>query len=121
MRALILLAGPALLLAACGDDGEADNTINLDQNLSAESFSSNDVTAIDAVTGDASNMAADVNYITELNGLAEADNGSASDSPPSKGTPRRRSAGASRGNAPDSTAEPATRNSTADATGNNAL
>ncbi len=32
------------------------------RNLSAENIVSNDVTAIDAVTGDAANMAADINY-----------------------------------------------------------
>ena len=35
---------------------------NVDENLTAENIVSNDVTAIDAVTGDAANMAADVNY-----------------------------------------------------------
>ena len=36
--------------------------MNVDENLTAENIVSNDVTAIDAVTGDAANMAADVNY-----------------------------------------------------------
>ena len=62
MRALILLASSALLLSACGNNDQADNSLNVDENLAAESIVSNDVTAIDAVTGDASNMAADVNY-----------------------------------------------------------
>ena len=34
--------------------------MNVDENLTAENIVSNDVTAIDAVTGDAANMAADV-------------------------------------------------------------
>src|SRR5690242_13619054 len=59
MRALILIAG-VLALAACGNNDQTDNTQNVDENLTAESIVSNDVTAIDAVTGDAANMAADV-------------------------------------------------------------
>ena len=57
MRALILLAG-TLALAACGNNDQRDNTQNVDENLTAENIVSNDVTAIDAVTGDAANMAA---------------------------------------------------------------
>ncbi|HZC38437.1 MAG TPA: hypothetical protein VE221_07160 [Sphingomicrobium sp.] len=63
MRAFILVAASALILAGCGKTGQSDNTMNVDENLAAENIVSNDVTAIDAVTGDASNMAADVNYI----------------------------------------------------------
>jgi hypothetical protein len=37
--------------------------MNVDENLTAENIVSNDVTAIDAATGDAANMAADVNYL----------------------------------------------------------
>ena len=59
MRAPLLLAALAAL-SACGNNNQADNTQNADENLSAESIVSNDVTAIDAVTGDAANMAADV-------------------------------------------------------------
>ena len=54
-------------LTACGNKRQADNTLNVDENLAAENIVSNDVTAIDAVTGDASNMAADVNYIEPTN------------------------------------------------------
>jgi hypothetical protein len=61
MRVLILVAG-ALALAACSNNDNHDNTTNVDENLTAENIVSNDVTAIDAVTGDDANMAADVNY-----------------------------------------------------------
>ncbi|HUP66789.1 MAG TPA: hypothetical protein VM145_01065, partial [Sphingomicrobium sp.] len=61
MRALIILAG-LFALGACGNNDQADNTQNIDENLTAENIVSNDVTAIDAVTGDAANMAADVDY-----------------------------------------------------------
>jgi len=60
MRAIILITGAALGLSACGNNGQAGNTANLGEDLTAENIVSNDVTAIDAVTGDAANMAADV-------------------------------------------------------------
>jgi len=59
MRVLLLLAAAAAL-ASCGNNDQTDNTQNIDENLTAENIVSNDVTAIDAVTGDAANMAADV-------------------------------------------------------------
>ena len=59
MRAPLLVAA-FLVLSACGKNDQADNMQNVDDNLSADSIVSNDVTAIDAVTGDAANMAADV-------------------------------------------------------------
>ena len=69
MRALILIAGAlALPLAACGNNDQTDNTANVDESLTAENIVSNDVTAIDAVTGDAANMAAESN----LEGIPEA-------------------------------------------------
>jgi hypothetical protein len=72
MRAILLIAGAALALGGCGNNDQSDNTQNIDENLSAENIVSNDVTAIDAVTGDAANMAADV----DMNfGNLSADNG----------------------------------------------
>src|SRR5881398_1798962 len=62
MRALILASVAALALSGCGNNDQTDNTQNVDENLTAENIVSNDVTAIDAVTGDAANMAADVDY-----------------------------------------------------------
>lgn len=60
MRTLLFTAAAALALAGCKNNDQTDKTQNADENLSAESIVSNDVTAIDAVTGDAANMAADV-------------------------------------------------------------
>ena len=74
MRLLILVAGSSLILTACGNKGQTDNTLNVDENLAAENIVSNDVTAIDAVTGDASNMAADVNYTDALNSATGVEN-----------------------------------------------
>src|SRR3954451_5691322 len=70
MRLLILAAGAALSLAACKNNDQHDTTANADENLTAENIVSNDVTAIDAVTGEAANMAADVNYTEVDNNLA---------------------------------------------------
>ena len=90
MRAIIPIAGAALALAACGNNGQAGNTTNLEEGLTAENIVSNDVTAIDAVTGDAANMAADmdVGFINEVGN----DLGNAATSGPAS----RRSAGQSR-------------------------
>jgi hypothetical protein len=69
MRTLII-AGVVLAVAGCGNNDQTDNIANVDENLAAENIVTNDVTAIDAVTADAANMAADVNYADEVdNGL----------------------------------------------------
>jgi len=93
MRALLLITGAALALAACKNNDQTDKTQNFDENLTAENIVSNDVTAIDAVTGDAANMAADVdmNFGNLDNGLAaEAANGM---TPPGKPRPKTRREG----------------------------
>lgn len=59
MRASLLIAAAILTLAACKNNDQVDNTQNIDENLTAENIVSNDITAIDAVTGDAANMAAE--------------------------------------------------------------
>ena len=73
MRALILIAGAALTLAACDKSATADNAVNANDDLAAQTISANDTTAIDAVTGDAANMAADVNYTIEQDDNATAE------------------------------------------------
>jgi hypothetical protein len=84
MRLPILATTAALLLAlsACKNNDQHDNTINADENLTAENIVSNDVTAIDAVTGDAANMAADVNYMEVENNLGNETNAVAPSSAP---------------------------------------
>lgn len=60
MRALILVVG--LALSACGDDSATDADANISANLATANIFSNDTTVVDAATGDAANMAADVAY-----------------------------------------------------------
>jgi hypothetical protein len=107
MRAMILIAGAALALAACKNNDQADNSQNIDESLAAENIVSNDVTAIDAVTGDAANMAAESN-IDEIP-AANSENATATETtsqPQSKPKPKRAPATAK----PD---EPATNNAAA--------
>jgi len=89
MRALLLIAGAALALGGCGNNDQTDKTQNADENLTAENIVSNDVTAIDAVTGDAANMAADVDM--NFGGLEQ--NGPAAISNESSTKPAKPSAG----------------------------
>ena len=72
MRALIVFS--ALSLAACGGDGSANNAAVAETSGTEQVTAVNDVTAIDAATGEAADMAADVNYTfneAELNALAD--------------------------------------------------
>ncbi len=84
MRALILVAAAALTLTACKNNDQIDNTQNVDENLTAENIVSNDVTAIDAVTGDAANMAAD----SAVNDVGNVSNDSGNAAQPSKSEPK---------------------------------
>ena len=116
MRAFLVVAAAAtsLSLGACRNNDQVDNTTNVDETLTAENIVSNDVTAIDAVTGADANMAADVNYLPNVdNGSgAQARAGTNSTRPPSRDQASTRQ--------PDEPA-PASQNSTAAATANNAL
>ena len=69
MRVTLLLTA-MLALAACGKNDQANSVQNAGDSLTAEDIVSNDVTAIDAVTGDAANMAMDV----DMNFGSSADN-----------------------------------------------
>ena len=70
MRASRLIPFALLALAACKNNDQVDNSQNVGQNLTAENIVSNDVTAIDAVTGDAANMADD----SDVNDLGNVSN-----------------------------------------------
>jgi len=84
---LTLLAGATLALSACGAKGGADATANADTGLTADSISANDVTAIDAVTGEAANMAADVDYSNMVDNSGNSANGAAIAPKPRAGAP----------------------------------
>ena len=74
MRSLPLLAAAAFALSACGNDDQVGNVVNIEADLTAENIVANDVTAIDAVTADSANMAADVDIslTNELTNEGEA-------------------------------------------------
>ena len=75
MRALILATAAALLVSGCRNSDQANTAQNIDDSLTADSIVANDVTAIDAVTGDAANMAADVD-IAFTNDMLDGGNSS---------------------------------------------
>jgi hypothetical protein len=114
LRSLSLISLVALGLAACGGgDEQANNTVNIDQAVLSDDLAANDVTAIDAVTGDAANMAADVD-INFTNDMLESSGNGADRADSAKPRPRRSSpAPATNTGAP--AAEPTT-NATTNAT-----
>jgi hypothetical protein len=71
MRTAAFLAGILFTgaLASCGTDQPADDEPVVETRDSPEFTAANDVTAIDAATGEAANMAADVDFTAN-----EADN-----------------------------------------------
>ena len=62
MRALILVAGAALAVAACSSNNEANNTMNVDENLTTTDMNATDMNATDMNA----TMNADVNA-TDMN------------------------------------------------------
>ena len=75
MRTLILVAGIALAVSACGRNQAADNAVVIDANADAENIGSNDMTAIDAATGEDANMAADVNFsVNQIDNVSSSNN-----------------------------------------------
>jgi hypothetical protein len=75
MRALVLLLPIAVALGACGKSNEAEGEVE-GSAMTANAISSNDITAIDAVTGEAANIADDVQIDANL--IADANAGNAS-------------------------------------------
>jgi hypothetical protein len=77
----------ALALTACGSRNTADNSAIGEENAASQTIVTNDVTAIDAATGEAANMAPDVNYTfneANLESGANTSNGTAPHKPPRK-------------------------------------
>ena len=69
MRALILVAGAALAVAACSSNNEANNTMNVDENLATD-MNATDMNAVDMNATDMNaTMNADVNA-TDMNAAA---------------------------------------------------
>ena len=118
MRALLLVTVGALALAGCGGTNQASNTTNVDQTLAAGTITSNDVTAIDAVTAEDSNMAADVPLINALDNAGESAGNTAGPSGPKpRPTAERPAARPAPAPSPGNSAS----NAAATATTNNAL
>ena len=79
----------ALALSACGSKNAADNSAVGEENAASQTIVTNDVTAIDAATGEAANMAPDVNYTfneANLESGANTSNTAAVHKPPRKVT-----------------------------------
>jgi hypothetical protein len=75
MRKLILFS--ALALASCGGSQQANNAAVSEESGAGDVTAVNDTTAIDAATGQAANMAADVNYTFNEDLNADTENTSA--------------------------------------------
>ena len=72
MRRLIVLG--TLALAACSGNAPTNNSVVTDESAGGEVTAVNDTTAIDAATGEAANMAADVNYTVNVDTNEESGN-----------------------------------------------
>ena len=79
MRALIFMV--VLGLAACGDDSPPANEIAVDESPARQVLPTNDTTAIDAVSGEAANMAEDVDFLEGENEVGGAGNAAAANEP----------------------------------------
>ena len=85
---VMLVAGAALLIGGCGSNSEADLAANADSSLTADKITANDVTAIDAVTGEAANMAADVDYSNFLDNESNTTGNAAAPAPKASTPPK---------------------------------
>lgn len=79
MRSMILIGLSAAALSGCNDDKAAGNQAASERNVTSEVAATNDTTAIDAATGEAANMAADVDFTAALDN--ETDGNRAAPSP----------------------------------------
>ena len=99
MRHFVLaLVCSSLVLSGCGKEEATGNTSALDQTVTAEDFATSDATAIDAATGAAANMAADVDFNALEN--ADGDEGNRATSSASRSRSRDRTAPAANSTAP---------------------
>ena len=73
MRALILVAGAALAVAACSSNESANNTMNVDENLTTDmNAGMTDMNAVDMNAG-----MTDMNAVDAANNAADAANNAA--------------------------------------------
>ena len=72
MRALILVAGAALAVAACSSNDNANNTMNVDENLTTTDMNATDMNATTDMNADANmSMNADMNATNaDMNAMA---------------------------------------------------
>jgi len=75
MRALILVAGAALAVAACSSNDNANNTMNVDENLTTTDMNATDMNAVDMNAATDANMA--MNAADDANSAADAANAAA--------------------------------------------
>ena len=69
LRTFLVLAG-SVVLAACGQQQAPEEQAGVEEGVNVVTAQGNDVTAIDAATGDDANMAADVEFsMNELGNL----------------------------------------------------
>ena len=71
MRALILVAGAALAVAACSSNDNANNTMNVDENLTTTDMNATDMNAVDMNATDMN--ATDMNATTDMNAMNSTD------------------------------------------------
>ena len=77
MRALILVAGAALAVSACSSNDNANNTMNVDENLTTTDMNATDMNATDMNATDA-NLTMDANNAADAaNSAADAANAAA--------------------------------------------
>ncbi len=73
MRALILVAGAALAVAACSSNDNANNTMNVDENLTTTDMNATDMNATDLNATDMNAM----NAADSANAAADSANAAA--------------------------------------------
>ena len=74
MRALILVAGAALAVAACSSNDNANNTMNVDENLTTTDMNATDMNATDM---NATDMNMTMNAADAANSAADTANNAA--------------------------------------------
>jgi len=75
MRALILVAGAALAVSACSSNESANNTMNVDENLTTTDMNATDMNAMTDMNATDANMTMDAtNAADAANNAADAAN-----------------------------------------------